>query len=233
MNELPDEDTKWLHFTEYAKKEQAPYMVYADLECILEKVKVDDNKSEHTSCKYQHYKVFSIGYYVYCYFNKSLFVYRFHRDPNCITWFVQQLEQLAFHVNDVIYTNVSMSKLSKEQRKEFDDATQCHVCEKPFAMDNTRVRDHCHLTGRYRGPAHQTCNLKYQDYHCIPIIFHNLSGYDSHFIIEEIASAFEGSVDILPITKEKYISFTKSVNHTPKHKWKQCIKLRLLIHINF
>ena len=63
---------------------------------------------------------------------------------------------------------------------------------------------HCHLTGRYRGPAHSNYNLNYKNSFYIPIVFHNLSGYDAHFIIKEIATAYDGHVDVLPITKEKY-----------------------------
>ena len=63
-------------------------------------------------------------------------------------------------------------------------------------LDDIRVRDHCHLSGRFRGPAHSECNLNYKNAFYIPIVFHNLSGYDSHFIIEEIATAFEGHVDV-------------------------------------
>jgi len=70
------------------------------------------------------------------------------------------------------------------------------------------------ISGRYRGPAHSNCNLNYKNLFYIPIVFHNLSGYDAHFIIKEIATAYEGHVDVLPITKEKYISFTKHVDST-------------------
>ncbi|XP_025155144.1 uncharacterized protein LOC112588685 [Harpegnathos saltator] len=106
-----------------------------------------------------------------------------------------------------------METLSKEQWETFQNAMLCHVCEKSFAKDDTRVPDHCHLTGRYSGPAHSNCNLNYQDSYCIPVVFHNLSGYDSHFIIKDIATMFEGSITILPITKEKYISFIKTVGN--------------------
>ncbi|KYN22125.1 hypothetical protein ALC57_05484 [Trachymyrmex cornetzi] len=82
----------------------------------------------------------------------------------------------------------------------------------PRNSEDTRVRDHCHLTGRYRGPAHSNCNLNYKNSMYIPIIFHNLSGYDAHFIIKEIATAYDGNVDVLPITKENYISFTKHID---------------------
>jgi len=105
-------------------------------------------------------------------------------------------------------------EFTRDDLEKFNNATHCHVCEKPFAPDNTRLRDHCHLTGRFRGSAHSNCNLNYKDSHCIPIVFHNLFGYDAHFIIKEIATAYERHVQLLLITKEKYISFTKNVQST-------------------
>jgi len=91
-----------------------------------------------------------------------------------------------------------MGALSREQWEAHHNATHYHICEKPFTPDDTRIRDHCHLTGRYRGPAHSNRNLNYKNSFYIPIVFHNLSGYDSHFIIKEIAAIFEGKIDVLP-----------------------------------
>ena len=70
--------------------------------------------------------------------------------------------------------------------------------------------DHCHLTrrGQYKGLAHSNCNLNYRDLYCIPIVFHNLSGFDAHFVIKDIAIAYKVRVDILPIIKEK-LSYNK------------------------
>jgi len=131
-------------------------------------------------------------------------------------WFAQQLNDLAHHVKNIISANVPMETLSKQQWEAYCSVTRCHICEKPFAPDDTRVRDHCHLTGRYRGPAHSNCNLNYKNSFYIPIVFHNLSGYDGHFIIKENATAYEGHV--LPITKEKYISFTFIHKHVDSTK---------------
>jgi len=220
---LPSEDDKWLSFKNHCRKERVPFIVYADLECILEKTDPSSNMC-------QHHRVFSIGYYVHCSYDDSLSIYRFRRDNDCVVWFTEQLRDLAHSVNCILSANVPMVNFDYEK---FNSATHCHICEKPFAPDDTRVRDHCHLTGRYRGPAHSNCNLNYKDSHFIPIVFHNLSGYDAHFIIKEIATAYEGQVDLLPITKEKYISFTKNVKSTKNTDKKTCIKLRFIDSYKF
>lgn len=64
---------------------------------------------------------------------------------------------------------------------------------------------------RYRGPAHYTCNLNYQDSNTVPVVFHNMSAYDAHLILKDIAQAVEGRVNLLPTNKEKYISFIKDM----------------------
>ncbi|XP_072757714.1 uncharacterized protein [Anoplolepis gracilipes] len=221
---LPSDKDKWLAFTNYNRKERLPFVVYADLECVLVK-KEEENF-------YQHHQVFSMAYYVHCSYDNSLSAYHSRREANCVAWFTDELKNLAQRVENILTTNVPMVNLTQNEWKEFRSATQCHICEKPFVEDDTRVRDHCHLTGRYRGPAHSNCNLNYKESFCIPIVFHNLSGYDSHFIIEEIATAFEGEIDLLPITKEKYISFTKHVKGT-KNKPGNHIKLRFIDSYKF
>ncbi|KYQ51936.1 hypothetical protein ALC60_08954 [Trachymyrmex zeteki] len=74
------------------KKERVPFVVYADLECILEKTDSDQEASTRT---YQHHKVFNIGYYVHCSYDNSQSKYRFRLDPDCVSWFVEKLRSLA------------------------------------------------------------------------------------------------------------------------------------------
>ena len=71
-----------------------------------------------------------------------------------------------------------------------------------------KVRDHFHYTGEYRGAAHSTCNLKYSVPKRIPIVFHNASKYDYHFIIKELAEEFKKQLTCLGENIEKYITFT-------------------------
>ena len=86
-----------------------------------------------------------------------------------------------------------------------------HICEKIIKFDkkNLKVRDHCHLTGRFRGAAHSNCNISYNYKNFkLPIIFHNLKGYDSHFILQYVGQFKDKSISVIPNTMEKYLSFT-------------------------
>ena len=86
----------------------------------------------------------------------------------------------------------------------------CYICKKEFNNNdkkNYKVRDHCHYTGKYRGAAHNICNLRYKVPKEIPIVFHNGSTYDYHFIIKELVKEFKGNFECLGENTEKYITF--------------------------
>ena len=102
-----------------------------------------------------------------------------------------------------------MEPLTKKQWKRYEKASRCHICFKPFNSKDPKVRDHCHYTGHYRGPAHSLCNLRYRIPSYIPVVFHNLSGYDAHLFIKELG---KHSNDIGVITKKKEDHSTFSVN---------------------
>ena len=89
------------------------------------------------------------------------------------------------------------------------NSATCYICEKEYSDKDKPVRDHCHITGKYRGSAHNSCNLQLRfdpDKIKIPVIFHNLKGYDSHFIIKKLGKNF--NISVIAQNFEKYISFT-------------------------
>ena len=99
---------------------------------------------------------------------------------------------------------------TEEDRKQFNKASDCWICGEE--LGNDRVRDHCHFTGRYRGPAHNSCNLKYRKPNNISVFFQNLSGYESHLFIKKIASSDKKeNIKCIPNNEEKYITFTKTI----------------------
>ena len=83
---------------------------------------------------------------------------------------------------------------------------------------NYKVRDHCHYTGKYRGAAHNICNLRYKILKEIPIVFHNGSTYDYHFIIKELVKEFEGNFECLGENTEKYITFSAPIKRKTENK---------------
>lgn len=116
---------------------------------------------------------------------------------------------------------------------DFKNAKICHICENDFQRGkDIIVKDHCHFTGRYRGAAHQDCNLQYQENRTIPVVFHNLSNYDSHFLLRKLATGFKGMMKIIPINSEKYISFIKTVEDS-SDKFQEMVKFKFIDSFRF
>ena len=90
----------------------------------------------------------------------------------------------------------------------YDNVTLCHICNEE--LGNDRVRDHCQLSGKFRGAAHEVCNLKYKVLKFFPVVFHNLYGYDSHLFIQTLGNS-KGDISCMPNNEENYIYFTKQV----------------------
>ena len=87
-----------------------------------------------------------------------------------------------------------------------------------------KVRDHCHYTGTFRGASHSICNLRYKTPKEIPVVFHNGSTYDNHFIIKRLAKEFDGQFECLGENTEKYITFSvpikKELDNSKTYKLK-------------
>ena len=90
----------------------------------------------------------------------------------------------------------------------YDNSTLCHICNEELRED--KVRDYCHLSGKFRGAAHEVCNIKYKVPKFFSVVFHNLSGYDSHLFIKTFGNS-EGDISCIPNNEENYISFAKQV----------------------
>jgi len=125
---LPSENEKWLEFGNHCNKERVPFIVYADLECVLRKTEPD--REDASSYAYQQHEVFNIGYYVRFSYDDALSSYHFRRDEDCIAWFARQLNDLAHRLKNLISANVPMETLPKEQWEAYRSATRCHICEK-------------------------------------------------------------------------------------------------------
>ena len=131
-----------------------------------------------------------------------------------------------------------MKPLTPKEMDRYKRSERCHICFKAFKEDKSKVRNHCYYTSRYRGPGHMKCNWQYKTPSYIPIVFHNLSGYDAHLFIKELAAYSNDGAKMGVITKEDYISFSikvevdKYINKNGIEKSKE-IELRFIDSFKF
>ena len=122
-----------------------------------------------------------------------------YRGPDAAKVLCKKIQEYTREIFKIINKTIKKIKMTEDQIQEFNLATECYICKKE--LNNDKVRDHCHLTGKYRGPAHNKCNLNLKDkVNFVPIFFHNLAGFDSHLFIKELAE-FEGNIECLPKIK--------------------------------
>ena len=127
--------------------------------------------------------------------------------PDAAKHFLAAL-QVEEHKINAVFVNLDPMHMTPEDHKSHMNATDCHVCNKALKGDS--VRDHCHITGEYRGAAHNACKLKLRlsrKTTTIPVVFHNLRGYDSHLIMQAISET-PGKITCIPNNTKKYISFS-------------------------
>ena len=210
---LPETDEeKKVHFKSTFKQLRVPFVVYADFEAFTTRLDHQDHAAG--TSKYQHHEPSGFSYMVvsevdqYC---KSPVVYR---GENVVETFLKKLKEEEKEIVNIL-TDVKPMQLSAEEEDEFQKSIACHICEEVLGAD--RVRDHCHLTGKYRGAAHNACNLNFKfhkdnerkkDSFYLPVIIHNLRGYDAHLIMGDIGKFKKANLRCIPNNNEKYISFS-------------------------
>ena len=220
---MPTKDDNILKFNNFHKQLPVPFVIYADFEAITEKIhgcQPNDDKSyteayqRHTDCGYG-YKV------VCCYDDKYTKPVQIYRGEKAVYKFMEAMLDEVKYCKKIMkkYFNKPL-RMTEDDEKEFQKANECHICNKKYNENDVRVRDHCHITGKYRGSAHQDCNLNFRLTEKIPVMFHNLRGYDSHFIMQEIGETVKKhtytnkkgekcqmNINAIPNNMEKYMAF--------------------------
>ena len=208
---MPSEHTKLLEFNQYQKSDKAPFIIYADLECTIEKIDGCKNNPENSSTTKvsQHIpSVFSMS--TISSFRSIENKHDVYRGKDCMEKFYESLREYAIKI--INFKKKKIKLLTKEQQESDENAKICYICKEKFGNEYLKdkkyrkVRDHCHYTGEYRGAAHSICNLKYSVPKKIPIVFHNGSNYDYHFIIKELAEEFKKQFTCLGENTEKHIT---------------------------
>ena len=125
-------------------------------------------------------------------------------------WFVNEVIKLENKMAFYFKNTKKDINMTDEDEEDYRNNNVCRFCEKEILSD--KVRDHCHLTGKYRGPSHSKCNINVTQKRSnfIPFILHNFSNYDCHMFFKKLVDKKKNKVDfeIIPKTKEEYISVT-------------------------
>ena len=94
----------------------------------------------------------------------------------------------------------------EEEVEQFELSNTCWICKKLIVNDDEKVRDHCQVTGKFRGAVHWGCNINLDLTKNVPVIIHNLRGYDSHLIFNEL-SKFDVKIEVMLNGLEQYMAF--------------------------
>ena len=173
------------------------FVIYADLECLLEKMSTCiNNSNESSTTKINKHTPSGFSIFTHCSFDKSKNKFNYYRVKDCMKKFSKDLRE---HVSKIInYEKKKMIPLTTEEKIYHNKQKVCYICKKEFNNNdkkNYKKRDHCHYTGKCRGAAHNICNLRYKVPKEISIVFHNRSIYDYRFIVKELVKEFEGNFE--------------------------------------
>ena len=189
---MPTKENNILKFENFHKQQAVRFVIYADFEAITQKFQGCSQKDDKSYTEaYQKHKDCGYGYkLVCCYDDKYSKPIQIFRGKKAVYTFMEKM------LDEVKYCKKAMKKhfnkplkMKTKGEDEFQKADSCHICDKKYNEKDIRVRDHCHITGKFRGSAHVYCNLKLRidpDKIKIPVVFHNLRGYDSHFLMQNI-----------------------------------------------
>ena len=230
---MPKQGDNILKFNNFHKQLPVPFTIYADFEAITKKVQgckqteemeKEKDKRSYTEA-YQIHEDCGYGYKVVCcYYDKYSKPIQTYRGENAVYKFLEKMLEEVEYCKAVVKKRFNKPLvMTEDDELHFKLMDKCHICDKKYTNKDMRVRDYCHITGKFRGSAHQECNLKLRvnpEDIKIPVTFHNLRGYDSHFIMQligEIANNYayndkQGKeqplkINAIPNNMEKYMAF--------------------------
>ncbi|GBM80499.1 hypothetical protein AVEN_91783-1 [Araneus ventricosus] len=187
-----------LEFKQHKFSQPVPYVIDADFEALIEPMQDTPGKTaSHIPCRYAYLIIGPNGLPL-----KPITIYR---GVDAVDHFIESIVKEKNILAAKLRTITPMHMTSRDL-EEFQKATHCNLCKKWLGKD--RVRDHDHISGKYRQALHFKCNLQFQQRKMIPCIFHNLRNYDGHLIMQGLGKLPDHEINVIPNTMEKCISFS-------------------------
>ena len=228
MPNMPKEGENILKFNNFHKQQAVLIVIYADFEAITKKVqgcKPNDDKS-YTEA-YQTHEDCGYGCKVVCcYKDKYSKLIQTYRGQNAVYKFMEKMFEDVEYCKDIVKKRFNKPLIITENDELcFKLMDKYHICGKKYTNKDVRVRDHCHITGKFRGSAQQECNLKLRikpEDIKIPVIFHNLRGYDNHFIMQQIGEIAKSHAYKNKKEEEQHLKINAIPNNMEKYIWLSC-----------
>ena len=210
---LPNEDECWVNFKVTQKMPKVPFVIYADFESYTVKMSTE-NEHKKSTTPYEKHLPSGFVCLIVCSEPSRVYEPVVYRDENVVEEFLKRLREESNKICDELKL-VKPLKLSPEEMA-FQQADTCYLCGKLTGED--KVRDHEHaFNGKYRGCAHSACNLQLRyrgnkviSNFYIPVVFHNLRGYDGHLILKSFKRNIfkKGDISCIPNNMKRYLSFS-------------------------
>ena len=219
----PGDTTK---FKNYERLHDVPIVVHADFECFVNPLETEDkDPSESYTVRYQSHVPSGFCYSIKCmdetvYPTKTVLRTASYEGEDMGKSFVETLSEDLKPIYKILKNPkpISMTESDKTKHK---NSKACYACGDEFGTTRTNEKmnkkekvvkcaDHCHITGKYRGAACGKCNFRMRVPTFVPVLFHNLEGYDAHLFVKSLGLE-EGEIRCIPKTDEKYISFSKNI----------------------
>ena len=216
---MPKQGENILKFNNYNRELPLPFVIYADFEAMIKRYNSWEPKrsDESYTDPYQSHKEYGFGYKLVCTYDPmSSKEVKLYRGENAAYHFIESILEEVGYCNEVVNRDFNeIPKVTKEEDLEFNDETSCCIWGETYKDKNEGRKYYSQCTGWYIGSAHSQCifnsrivsgNFK------IPVVFHNLRGYDGHFIMQNVGKIVNEKcklkIGVIPNNMEKYIGFT-------------------------
>ncbi|KAL5269338.1 hypothetical protein ACHWQZ_G002978 [Mnemiopsis leidyi] len=193
-----------LKFKNFQYKFSCPVVMYADFEAY--QISMNESIGPKSS-NIAEQKPTGFAYTIVSPYNVLQRPLTVYRGEDAATKFVDCLIKECYNIEDIL-CEVEPMDFTENDMVDFETATTCSICNQNLVwddLDNPVVRDHCHISGSFRGAAHSQCNLRARQQKKLFVYFHNGKGYDNHFILTALASDKRvGAIEVIANTAEKY-----------------------------
>ena len=152
-------EKEMIKFENYFKQILVPFKIYSDIECNLKSLKCKEGSYTE---KYQDHITSSFACRIVCIYSSENAAYEFIKAVLEEYKYCKKIKK-RFNKNLI---------MTEEEENLFQKSNSCWICKKLIDNDEEKVRDHCHVTGKFRGAAHRNCNINFQLTKKVPVIFH-------------------------------------------------------------